>query len=195
MSEIITQNEIQNYKGILQQLCHTRNLGEPLYESIQQGKPDSPSWIVTVKYGQSNYITPAPIHGSKRLAEQAAAEQVIEAIESRQEAFLAGNPLDGEQKAVQSSEANTEVELTTSETPTTDTLHVPTELVASALGIANHRLTTLRSGTRYREVAESNNGSQMFAQKLAELTMRIVREVAAAAERSNIKFGGKVGKN
>jgi len=72
---------------------------------------------------------------------------------------------------------------------------VPTELVASALGIANHRLATLRSGTRYREVAESNNGSQMFAQNLAELTMRIVREVAAAAERSNIEFGGNVGKN
>jgi len=105
MSEMTTQSEIQNYKGVLQQLCHTRNLGEPLYESRQQGKPDSPSWIVTVKYGQSSYITPAPISGSKRLAEQAAAEPVIEVIESRQEAFLAGNPLDGEQIAAQSSEA------------------------------------------------------------------------------------------
>ena len=97
MSEIITQSEIQNYKGMLQQLCHTRNLGEPLYESMQQGKPDSPSWIVTIKYGQSSYITPAPIRGSKRLAEQMAAEQVLETIESRQEAFLAGEPLAGEQ--------------------------------------------------------------------------------------------------
>ena len=95
---------------------------------------------------------------------------------------------------MQSSEADAEVELTTGETPSTDTLHLPTELVASALGIANHRLTSLRSGTRYREVAESNNGNQMFAQNLAELTMRILREVAAAAERSNIKIGGNVGK-
>lgn len=194
MSEITTQSEIQNYKGILQQLCHARNLREPVYESIQQGKPETPSWIVTVTYGQSSYITPTPIRGSKRLAEQMAAEQVLETIESRQEAFLAGNPLNGEPEAVQSVEAVTEVELPTSETPSTETLTVPIELVSSALGIANHRLVTLRSGTRYREVAESNNASQMFAQNLADLTMRIVREVVTAAERSNIKFGENVGK-
>ena len=195
MSEITTQDAIQNYKGVLQQLCHERNLGEPLYESIQQGKPDSPSWMVTVEYGQSSYTTPAPIRGSKRLAEQMAAEQVLETIESRQEAFLAGNPLNGEPEAVQSVEAVAEVELPTSETPPTETLNVPIELVASALGIANHRLVTLRSGTRYRETAESENASQMFAQNLADLTMRIVREVFTAAERSNIKFGENAGKN
>ena len=38
MSEIISQDTIQNFKGLLQQLCHTRNLGRPEYESIQQGK-------------------------------------------------------------------------------------------------------------------------------------------------------------
>ena len=193
MSEITTQDAIQNYKGMLQQLCHARNLGEPVYESIQQGKPDSPSWIVTVKYGQSSYITPAPIRGSKRLAEQSAAEQVLETIESRQEAFLAGNPLNGKPEAVQSAEAVAEVGLTTSETPSMETLHVPVELVTSALGIANHRLVTSRSRTRYRETTEPENASQMFAQNLADLTMRIVREVVTAAERSNIKFGENIG--
>ena len=195
MSETNSQDEIQNFKGLLQQLCHTRNLGEPVYESIQQGKPDSPSWIVTVKYGQSGYITPAPIRGSKRLAEQMAAEQVLETIESRQDAFLTGNPLDGEPNAVQSAEAAAEVELPTSETASTETHHVPVELVASALGIANHRLAASRRGTRYCEMTESKNGSQMFAQNLADLTIRIVREVVTAAERSNIKFGENVGKN
>ena len=195
MSEITTQDAIQNYKGLLQQLCHARNLGEPVYESIQQGKSDSPSWVVTVKYGQSSYITRAPIHGSKRLAEQMAAEQVLETIESRQEAFLAGDALDGEPEAVQSSEAAAEVEPLTTESPTMETLHVPIELVASALGIANHRLAASRSGTRYREMTESKNGSQMFAENLADLTMKIVREVVTAAERSNIKFGENIGYN
>ena len=195
MSEITTQDAIQNYKGMLQQLCHARNLGEPVYESIQQGKPDSPSWIVTVKYGQSSYITPAPIRGSKRLAEQSAAEQVLETIESRQEAFLAGNPLNGKPEAVQSGEAVAEVGPPTSETPSMETLHVPVELVASALGIANHRLVASRSGTRYRETTDPENASQMFTQNLADLTMRIVREVVTAAERSNIKFGENIEKN
>lgn len=195
MSEITTQDAIQNYKGMLQQLCHARNLGEPVYESIQQGKPDSPSWIVTVKYGQSSYITPAPVRGSKRLAEQSAAEQVLETIESRQEAFLAGNPLNGKPEAVQSGEAVAEVELPTSETPSMETLHVPVELVTSALGIANHRLVASRSGTRYRETTDPENASQMFTQNLADLTMRIVREVVTAAERSNIKFGENIEKN
>ena len=195
MSEITTQDAIQNYKGMLQQLCHARNLGEPVYESIQQGKPDSPSWIVTVKYGQSSYITPAPVRGSKRLAEQSAAEQVLETIESRQEAFLAGNPLNGKPEAVQSGEAVAEVGPPTSETPSMETLHVPVELVASALGIANHRLVTSRSGTRYRETTDPENASQMFTQNLADLTMRIVREVVTAAERSNIKFGENIEKN
>lgn len=195
MSEINSQDTIQNFKGLLQQLCHTRNLGRPVYESIQQGKPDAPSWIVTVKYGQSSYITPAPIRGSKRFAEQMAAEKVLETIESRQDAFLAGNLLDGEPEAVQSAEAAAGVELPTSETPAAELLHAPVELVASALGIANHRLAASRHGPRYREMAESQNGSKIFAQNLADLTMKIVREVLTAAERSNIKFGENVEEN
>ena len=124
-----------------------------------------------------------------------AAEKVLETIESRQDAFLAGNLLDGEPEAVQSAEAAAGVELATSETPAAELLHAPVELVASALGIANHRLAASRHGPRYREMAESQNGSKIFAQNLADLTMKIVRGgFLTAAERSNIKFGENVEK-
>jgi hypothetical protein len=189
MSEITTQTTIENYKGILQQYCHARNLRDPGYEIIQQGRPDAPTWMVTVKYGQSTYTTPEPIQGSKKLAEQMAAKRILEAIESRQEAFLAGKPLDETIDSAESHEVVAEVLLTENESPSAEPLYVPVELVTTALGIANHRLSTSRGGTRYREPMESKQASQAFAQNLADLTMRIVREVTTAAEKANIKFG------
>ena len=90
MSEITTHTTVENYKGLLQQYCHTRHMGHPVYEVSQQGRPDDPSWIVTIKYGQSTYTTPEPIHGSKRLAEQTTANQVLEIIESRTSSLICG---------------------------------------------------------------------------------------------------------
>ncbi len=187
MSEAVSDTTVENYKGLLQQYCQRRALGDLIYETDQQGTPNEPSWTVTVKYGETTYTTPAPIRGSKRWAEKIAAKQVLEQIESHQEAFLAGR------SDSQSHRIDSVVTLEMQEQPTEvsspDSLYVPIELVTTALGIANHRLAGLQRGTRYRDSAESNRGNEVFAQHLAELTMQIVREIAAAAEASGVKFG------
>ncbi|MCZ6675755.1 MAG: putative dsRNA-binding protein [Candidatus Poribacteria bacterium] len=181
MSETATHTLAENYKGVFQQYCQKRGLGSPVYEVTQQGTPNEPSWLVTVKYGQATHTTSEPIRGSKRLAEQVAAKQILESVESRQETFLAGDSLDETAKL----EALVD---SVPETVATEPLYVPTELVTTALGIANHRLAELRRGTRYRNSIESKQTSEVFAQNLAELTITIVREVVNAAEASNVKF-------
>ncbi len=178
MSEAIDETTVENYKGILQQYCQKRALGNLTYEIDQQGTPNEPSWIVTVKYGETTYTTPAPIRGSKRLAEKMAAKQILELMESHQEAFLAG-----------CSDAPTEMREQSTEKSSPEPLYVPTELVTTALGIANHRLAGLQRGTRYRDSVESKQSNQAFAQHLAELTMQIVHEIANAAEASGVSFG------
>ena len=178
MSKAVNDTTIENYKGILQQYCQKRALGNLTYETDQHGTANEPSWIVTVKYGASTYTTPTPIRGSKRSAEKIAAKQILEQIESHQEAFLIGAPVD----MTETTEPPTEVSAT-------EPLSIPTELVTTALGIANHRLAGLQRGTRYRDSTESKQNNQVFAQNLAELTMQIVREIANAAETSGIKFG------
>lgn len=187
MSEIITSTT-ENYKGLLQQYCQVRHLWNPSYETTQQGQPNEPSWTVTVKYGQSTYTTPEPIRGSKRFAEQIAAQQILETIESRQEAFLAGEP-DDEVGLAEVDDSAPEIALREDETSSAREGYVPIELVTSALGIANHRLSELRRGTRYRESIESKQASQTFAKNLADLTIMIVRAVVNAAEEANIKLG------
>ena len=177
MSEIVSDTTVENYKGLLQQYCQKRALGNLTYETDQQGTPNEPSWIVTVKYGETTYTTPSPIRGSKRLAEMTAAKQILEQIESHQEAFLVGDTVD----ITETPEHSTEVSAP-------ESLCVPTELVTTALGIANHRLAGSQRGTRYRDSVESKQGNQVFAQNLAEFTMQIVREVANAAEASGVKF-------
>jgi hypothetical protein len=182
MTETITAN----YKGELQQYCQKRGLGPPVYDSVHHGTPNDPSWIITITYGSSTYTTPEPIRGSKRNAEHLAAKQVLEAIQTQQEAFLAGEPLDEQ------------LQLDVSEAPTpAETIYAPAELVTTALGIANHRLSELRRGVRYRESPESKQSNQVFAQNVAELTMEIVRQVVKAAEASGVKFADapKMGKN
>lgn len=187
MSEVVGNTMVENYKGILQQYCQKRALGDLIYETDQQGTPNEPSWIVTVKFGQTTYTTPAPIRGSKRWAEQLAAKQILEQIESHQEAFLAG---DSESQAYQIDSAEpTETHEQSKEVSSPESLHVPTELVTTALGIANHRLAGRQRGTRYRDSVESKQGNQAFAQNLADLTMQIVREIANAAETADVKFG------
>ena len=178
MSEAISNTMVEDYKGILQQYCQKRALGNLTYQTDRQGTPNEPSWIVTVNYGETTYTTPAPIRGSKRLAEKMAAKQILELMESHQEAFLAGNSVE-----------TTETQDQSTGLPSPEPLYVPTELVTTALGIANHRLAGLQRGTRYRDSVESKQSNQAFAQNLAELTMQIVREIAAAAEVSGVKFG------
>ena len=187
MSEAVSDTTVENYKGILQQYCQKRALGDLIYETNQQGTPNEPSWIVTVKYGETTYTTPAPIRGSKRLAEKIAAKQILEQIESHQETFLAGS---SESRSHQDdSFETTDIQEQSTEVSSADSLYVPTELVTTALGIANHRLAGSQRGTRYRDSVESKQGHQAFAQHLAELTMQIVREVANAAEVCGVKFG------
>ena len=187
MSEAISNTTVENYKGILQQYCQKRALGDLTYETDQQGTPNEPSWRVTVKYGETTYTTSAPIRGSKRWAEQVTAKQALEQIESCQEAFLAGcsEPRSHQDDSLETTETHEQ----STEVSSPEPLYVPTELVTAALGIANHRLAGLQRGTRYRDSVESKQGSQAFAQNLADLTMQIVREIANAAEASGVKFG------
>ena len=187
MSEAISNTAVKNYKGILQQYCQKRALGDLTYETNQQGTPNEPSWIVTVKYGETTYTTPAQIRGSKRWAEQVAAKQALEQIESCQEAFLAGcsEPRSHQGDSLETTETHEQ----STEVSSPELLYVPTKLVTTALGIANHRLAGLQRGTRYRDSVESKQGNQAFAQNLADLTMQIVHEIANAAEASGVKFG------
>ena len=187
MSEAVSDTTVENYKGILQQYCQKRALGDLIYETDQRGTPNEPTWIVTVKYGETTYTTPSPIRGSKRWAEKIAAKQVLEQIESHQEAFLAG--CSESRLAPDDSVGTTEIQEQSTEVASPDPLYVPTELVTTALGIANHRLAGQQRGTRYRDSVGSKQGSEVFAQHLADLTMQIVCEVVNAAESSGVKFG------
>lgn len=187
MSEAVSDATIENYKGLLQQYCQKRGVGDLTYEADQRGTPNEPSWVVTVKYGQTTYTTPSPIRGSKRGAEKIAAKQVLEQIESHQESFVAG--FSRSRSYQDDSTVTTEVEEQSTEVTLPDPLYVPIELVTAALGIANHRLAGMQRGTRYRDSVDSKRGNQAFAQHLAELTMQIVREVANAADISGVKFG------
>ena len=187
MSEAVRDTTAENYKGILQQYCQKRALGDLTYVTGQQGTPNEPSWTVTVKYGETTYTTPAPIRGSKRWAEKMAAKQVLEQIESHQESFLAGC---ADSRSEQGDSVETpEIQEQSTEAASPDPFYVPTELVTTALGIANHRLAGQQRGTRYRDSVGSKQGDQGFAQHLAELTMQIVREVANAGEVAGVKFG------
>ena len=187
MSEAVSEPTVENYKGILQQYCQKWALRDLTYETDQQGTPNEPSWVVTVKFGDTTYTTPAPIRGSKRWAEQMAAKQLLEQMESHQEAFLAGC---SEPRSHQGDSVKTpEMQAPSREVSSPDPLNVPTELVTTALGIANHRLAGQQRGTRYRDSLESKRSNQAFAQHLAALTMEIVREIANAADASGVKFG------
>jgi hypothetical protein len=180
----------ENYKGILQEYCHTRNLGNPSYEVTQHGTPNEPAWNVTIRYGQSVYTTPNPVHGAKRIAEQTAAKQALEAVEARQEAFLAGKPLEQEAIIAELTEAHGEADTEdladSTEASSTEPLDVPIELLIAALGIANHHLKDSQRRPRGRSASESNQS--VFAKDLADLTMTIVREVTQAAAENQIRF-------
>lgn len=168
----------QNYKGLLQQHCQLRGIDPPTYGATGSGSSHQPSWMITVEYGDTSHTTPEPVIGSKKIAEQTAAKQIMEEIDITQKAFLSGQPIE---------DIESEAILETSETG--EVLIVSSELVATSMGMANHRLSETRRGDRYRESSDSKRTNQAFSRNLANLTMTIVRELVNAAEEANIEFG------
>ena len=177
----------ENYKGLLQEYCHVRNLGDPSYEVTQFGSPNEPSWGVEVRYGGARHSTPEPLRGSKRLAEQIAARQVLEILESRQEAFLAGDSLEDNESATAA--FTHEAQSNSIEEAALPPIDAPVELVATALTVASQRMAGVsRRGAKYRESSDSRKDNELYARNLAELTVQIVRELTAAAESNNVKI-------
>ena len=171
MADLATVEALENYKGLLIQYCQERGLRQPTYTETQQGPADSPQWQVTVSYGDCVYETPEPISGSKRVAHQAAAQQVLDEINSRRESFLAGGAVDTLPAPISE--------------PVLDTLaplEAPIPLVSNALTIANERLITSQP-SRYRMLTDAE-----FSQKLSKLTLEIVRSLLERAEADKITF-------
>lgn len=161
-----------NYKGLLIQYCQERGLSQPRFTETQHGTPDAPSWKVTVHYGDRVHETDEPIPGAKKGAHQFAAKQVLDAIDENRERLLSGE--DDAQDHI---------------APEADEVYIPDEpievalpLVTSALTIANDRLGSSQP-SRYRGLSDAE-----YSRKLTQLTMRIVRDLARAADEANIKF-------
>ena len=186
MSDTDSNPIIENYKGLLQEYCHVRNLGDPSYEVTQFGSPNKPSWGVEVRYGGARHSTPEPLRGSKRLAEQIAAKQVLDILKARQEAFLAGESI--EKNPSDAAEFTSELHSNSIEEADLP-IDAPVELVATALTVASQRMAgASRRGAKYRESSDSKRDNEIYARNLAELTVQIVRELTAAAESNNIKI-------
>ena len=192
-----------NYKGNLQQYCQQKGLEPPDYQTNQVGSPNDPSWIVTVKWGNQQHSTPEPIAGSKKTAEQVAAQQALAEIaerdnecEAKQEAYLTPNRETVLADALDGVGVETEATPQDSEMPTGGPITVPVELVTAALGIANHRLTELKRdqrpqrtrGDSRRSYTGSASTAEDFPKQLAQLTMEIVRHVHAQAGQQGIVF-------
>ncbi|MDE0298187.1 MAG: putative dsRNA-binding protein [Candidatus Poribacteria bacterium] len=187
MSDIKSDLIVENYKGLLQEYCHVRNLGDPSYEVTQFGSPNEPSWEVEVRYGGARHSTPEPLSGSKRFAEQMAAKQVLEILKSRQQAFLAGESVDMNTSNLE--EFESEVYSDPAKGADLPPIDAPVELLASALTAASQRIAgASRRGVKYRESSDSKRDNEIYARNVAELTVQIVRELIAAAESNNVKI-------
>lgn len=171
----------ENYKGIFQEYCSARNLGDPVYESTLHGYEREPVWSVTIRYGQSVYTTPNPVCGAKRFAEQIAARQLLEQIESRQEAFLAGESFD----QLPDSEASHTHQLAASDS---EPMHVSIELITTALEIVNNRLAESGQSATLRQASDVEQSNKVFAQDLANLTMAVVRQLAETDATANTRL-------
>ena len=171
MADLATDEALENYKGLLIQYCQERGLRQPTYTETQHGPADSPRWQVTVSYGDSVHETPEPVSGSKKLAHQVAAQQILAKIDSRRESFLAGDTVDATAATVS---------LSIADAPTP--IEVPIPLVSNALTIANERLTASQP-SRYRTLTDAE-----FSQKLSKLTLEIVRSLLEKAEENKITF-------
>ena len=168
MADLATGEILENYKGLLIQYCQERGLTQPIYTEVQQGPPDAPCWQVKVIYGDRVHETPEPVPGSKKFAHQVAAQQVLAAIDSRRETFLAGESVSLAPDADPAS------------VPAPLPLEAPMSLVSNALTIANERLTTSQPA-RYRTLTDAE-----FSQKLSTLTLQIVRSLLETAEEEQI---------
>ncbi len=162
----------ENYKGLLIQYCQERGMSQPRFTETQHGTPDAPSWKVTVYYGDRVHETDEPIPGAKKGAHQFAAKQVLDAIDENRERLLSGE--DDAQDHIPPEH----VEVYIPDEP----LEVALPLVTSALTIANDRLGSSQP-SRYRGLSDAE-----YSRKLTQLTMRIVRDLARAADEANIKF-------
>ena len=187
----------QKPKSLLAEYCQRRRLDVPTYTSENVGPTNEPSWTVTVGWGDQEYITPEPIDGTKKAAEQEAARQVLEMIEEKQqahtqttedhsEAFLSG----GFAQALGQSEQGSQP------TPMhgTDPITVPIEMLTAALGIANHRWGERKRAWERNRQRQPYTGSvetaAQYAKEVAQLAVEIVRELDAAAKRELVVWHG-----
>lgn len=166
-----------NYKGLLIQYCQERGLNQPRFTETQHGTPDAPSWRVTVHYGDKVHETTDPIPGAKKGAHQFAAKQVLDAINHNRQRLLMGDTT-SEDDEIQDSIDIDAIDLQEQ----FEQIDVSWELATSALMIANERLTSAQPG-RYRTISDAE-----FSQKVAQLTMLIVRDLVKAADEANIVF-------
>ena len=186
----------ENHKGELQEYCMARELGIPQYVSNLVGPPNDPSWIVTVKWGRNEEHTTEPVVGTKKYAEQVAAQQALARIASEAAARKSqGQTLANSRQGSTLADAWRETKLSTvASHPETDseardqtpiTAHVA--LVGHAVGIANYRYNEKRREARtHSQQPISPDTDEAFAQEVGELTMKIVRALSAAAKRHNI---------
>ena len=190
MSDNTPNSIVENYKGLLQEYCHERNLGDPSYEVTQFGSPNEPRWGVEVKYGEARHTTTEPLRGTKRFAEQVAAKQALDMIESRREAFLSGKSL--ENNPSDAAEFESKGHFNPVEKVDLPPIDAPIELVATALNVASQRLAgASRRSAKYRETSNSKRDNEVYAQNVAELTVQIVRELVSSAESNNVRFTSK----
>ena len=183
-----------NYKGDLQHYCQKHDLVIPTYDAVQSGIPNAPTWIVTVKWGDSEHTTPEPIQDTKKFAEHTAAKQVLELLEAGEPQIEKSQRADSEGVDADSvSEEESEVTGTeesqppTIETPDSEKYVVPVELVATALRIANDRMAGFKRERRY---SSASGSTAKFPDQLAQLTMEIVKAVQKAAKTGRIEIRG-----
>ena len=186
-----------NYKSDLQHYCHQQKLAVPTYTSVQEGPSNAPSWMVTVRWSDSEYTTPNPIQGSKKHAEHMAAKQVMESLDNKNqqvvnqtEAKELLDVVDQELQASSQTEINAMPSAVSASKPDTASeekqpLFVPVELITTALGIANHRLSQFKRERRYVGALGSEAN---FPEQLAKLSMEIVKAVHREAEAQHIEI-------
>jgi hypothetical protein len=189
----------ENYKGELQEYCMAQNLGIPQYITNLVGPPNAPSWIVTVKWGTNReHTTVEPIVGTKKYAEQVAAQQALaqiraeEARDARRQAYHMaqhrGSPLADAFTGigVEATPAPAETEAPSEEIDRTP-INVHVSLIGHAIGIANHRYNEKKRDARARfQSSVPTDSDEVFAQEIADLTMKIVRSLSAAAKRHSV---------
>ena len=183
-----------NYKGNLQHYCQKHDLVIPTYDAVQSGLSNAPTWIVTVKWGDSEHTTPEPIQDTKKFAEHMAAKQVLELLEAGEPQIEESEGVDSdgidadsvseEESAVTGTE---ESQPSTIETPDSEKYVVPVELVTTALRIANDRMSGFKRQRRYTGASGS---TAKFPDQLAQLTMEIVQAVQKAAKMGRIEIRG-----